>query len=96
VPCSDLATALLELAELPLPGVLHLAGPEPVSRLEFARLIAARHGSDPSRLRAGRSADQAVRRPLDCVLDSSRAYGLLSSSVRGVRAVLTSSPSAAI
>jgi hypothetical protein len=30
------------------------------------------------------------------MLDSSRAYGLLSSSVRGVRAVLTSSPSAAI
>jgi dTDP-4-dehydrorhamnose reductase len=92
----DLAAALLELAQLPLRGVLHLAGPDPASRLEFARLIAARHGADPSRLRAGRSAGQAVRRPLDCVLDSSRAYGLLSSRVRGVRAVLTSSRSAAI
>jgi hypothetical protein len=89
----DLAAALLELAQLPLRGVLHLAGPEPVSRLEFARLIAARHGADPSLLRAGRSAGRAVRRPLDCVLDSSRAYGLLSSRVRGVRAVLTSSRS---
>jgi dTDP-4-dehydrorhamnose reductase len=92
----DLAAALLELAQLPLRGVLHLAGPDPASRLEFARLIAARHGADPSRLRAGRSAGQAVRRPLDCVLDSSRAYGMLSSRVRGVRAVLTSSRSAAI
>ena len=49
----DLAAALLELAGLPQRGVLHLAGPEPVSRLEFARLIAARHGADPTRLRAG-------------------------------------------
>ncbi|HVI20331.1 MAG TPA: SDR family oxidoreductase, partial [Gaiellales bacterium] len=72
VACGDLAAALLELAELPLGGVLHLAGPEPVSRIDFARLIAARHGADPSRLRAGRSAGQVVRRPLDCVLDSSR------------------------
>ena len=86
----DLAAALLELAELPQRGVLHLAGPEPVSRLEFARLIAARHGADPARLRAGRSAGQAVRRPLDCVLDSSRAYRMLRTPVRGVRAVLTS------
>ena len=66
----DLAAALLELAELPQCGVLHLAGPEPVSRLEFAQLIAARHGADPTRLRSARSAGQAVRRPLDCVLDS--------------------------
>jgi dTDP-4-dehydrorhamnose reductase len=92
----DLASALLELAQLPLRGVLHLAGPEPVSRLEFARLIAARHGADPSRLRGGRSAGRAVRRPLDCVLDSSRAYRMLRSPVRGVRAVLTSSRAAAI
>ena len=92
----DLAAALLELADRPERGVLHLAGPEPVSRLEFARLIAARHGPDPSRLRAGRSAGRAARRPLDCVLDSSRAYGMLRSPLRGVRAVLTSSWSAAI
>jgi dTDP-4-dehydrorhamnose reductase len=90
VACGDLAAALLELAELPLRGVLHLAGPEPVSRLEFARLIVSHHGADPSMLRAGRSADQPVQRPLDCVLDSSRAYRMLRSPVRGVRAVLTS------
>jgi dTDP-4-dehydrorhamnose reductase len=90
VACADLAAALLELSGLPQRGVLHLAGPDPVSRLEFARLIAARHGAEPTRLRAGRSAGQAVRRPLDCVLDSSRAYRLLRSPVRGVRAVLTS------
>jgi dTDP-4-dehydrorhamnose reductase len=96
VACGDLAAALLELAELPLRGVLHLAGPEPVSRLQFARLIAAHHGADPSRLRAGRSAAQAVRRPLDCVLDSSRAYRMLRSPVRGVRAVLTSRHNAAL
>jgi dTDP-4-dehydrorhamnose reductase len=96
VACGDLAAALLELADRPERGVLHVAGPEPVSRLEFARLIATRHGADPSRLRAGRSAGQAVRRPLDCVLDSSRAYRMLRSPVRGVRAVLTSRHNAAI
>jgi len=96
VPCSDLAAALLELAELPLRGVLHLAGPEPVSRLEFARLIAARHGADPARLRAGHSAGQAARRPLHCVLDSSRAYRMLRTPVRGVRAVLTTRQTTAL
>jgi dTDP-4-dehydrorhamnose reductase len=90
VACGDLAVALVELAALPQRGVLHLAGPDPVSRLEFAQLIAAHRGADPSRLRTGRSAGGAVRRPLDCVLDSSRAYRLLRSPVRGVRAVLTS------
>jgi dTDP-4-dehydrorhamnose reductase len=90
VACGDLAAALLELAALPQNGLLHLAGPEPVSRLEFGRLIAAHHGADPAGLRAGRSADRAARRPLDCVLDSSRAYRLLRSPVRGVGAVLTS------
>jgi dTDP-4-dehydrorhamnose reductase len=92
----DLAAALLELADVPQRGVLHLAGPEAVSRLEFAQLIAARHGADPTRLRAGRSAGQAVRRPLDCMLDSSRAYRLLRSPVRGVRAVLTPSHQGAL
>jgi len=92
----DLAAALLELTELPPRGVLHLAGPEPVSRLEFAQLIAARHGADPTRLRAARSAGQAVRRPLDCVLDSSRAYLMLRTPIRGVRAVLTSHHNAAL
>ena len=96
VACDDLAAALLELAGLPQRGVLHLAGPDPVSRLEFARLIAAHHGADPSRLRAGRSAGGAVQRPLDCVLDSSSAYRLLQSPVRGVRAVLTSRHNAAL
>jgi dTDP-4-dehydrorhamnose reductase len=96
VACGDLAAALLELAELPPRGVLHLAGPEPVSRLEFARLIATRYGADPSRLRTGRSAGQPVRRPLDCVLDSSRAQRMLRSPVRGVRAMLTSHRNAAL
>jgi dTDP-4-dehydrorhamnose reductase len=67
-----------------------------VSRLEFARLIAACHGADPNLLRAGRSAGGAVRRPLDCVLDTSRAYRLLQTPVRGVRAVLTSHHNAAL
>src|SRR3954464_1612486 len=35
----ELATALLELAELDVVGPLHVAGPDPVSRLQFAGLL---------------------------------------------------------
>jgi dTDP-4-dehydrorhamnose reductase len=88
VAAPDLAAALLELAVADAVGILHVAGPEPVSRLEFARLIAAAHGGDPARLRSARSAEQPTRRPRDCTLDSSRAHGLLRTRVRGVHETL--------
>jgi dTDP-4-dehydrorhamnose reductase len=88
VAVGDLAAALLELCESDAAGVLHVAGPEPVTRLAFAQAIAAAAGGNPSRLRAGRSADQPVRRPRYCALDSSRAYGMLRTRVRPVGEVL--------
>jgi dTDP-4-dehydrorhamnose reductase len=81
----DLAAALLELAGRPVAGPLHLAGAHDVSRLELARLIAAAHGLDPSRLR---SSDAPPGRPLDCSLRSRRAAAVLTSPLRGVRDVL--------
>jgi dTDP-4-dehydrorhamnose reductase len=92
VAVGDLAGALLELCDSDAAGVLHVAGPEPVTRLAFARAIAAAAGDDPDRLRAGRSADQPVRRPRYCALDSSRAYGMLRTRVRSVGEVLVASP----
>jgi dTDP-4-dehydrorhamnose reductase len=80
----DLAAALVELARRPERGILHLAGPEAVSRLELARTIAAAHGLPPERLRGGRLAGSGLERPARCVLDSSRAYGLLRTPIRGV------------
>jgi dTDP-4-dehydrorhamnose reductase len=72
----ELAAALLELAELDVAGPLHLAGPDAVSRLEFARLLGAR---DP------RGAPAPPGRPRNVALDSSRAASLLSKPLRGVR-----------
>lgn len=80
VQVGDLASAILELAELELAGPLHVAGADGLSRLEFARLInpAARGGPRPP------------GRPGDCRLDSSRAQALLRTRLRGAREVLAS------
>jgi dTDP-4-dehydrorhamnose reductase len=88
VLAAELAGALLELARRPLAGTLHVAGADTVSRLEFARLVALSHGRDPGSLRSALSATARPRRPLNCALDCSRAAGLLTVPVRGVRAVL--------
>ena len=69
----DLAAALVELSGRTESGVLHVAGPEAVSRYELARTIAAAHGLPRERLRRGRLAGSGLERPARCVLDSSRA-----------------------
>ena len=79
VQVTDLARALLELVELDVHGPLHVAGADAVSRASFAELI--RRGP----VRSGPAPDT---RPLDCSLDSSRAQGLLTTRLRGVREVL--------
>jgi dTDP-4-dehydrorhamnose reductase len=79
VRVTDLAEALLELAQLDVRGPLHLAGPDDVSRAEFAELI---------RRAPVRSAPAPESRPLDCSLDSSRARALLRKRLRGVREAL--------
>jgi dTDP-4-dehydrorhamnose reductase len=80
----DLAAALVELAHRPERGLLHLAGPEAVSRFELARTIAAAHGLSPDRLRRGRLDGSGLEQPAYCVLDSSRAHALLRTPIRGV------------
>jgi dTDP-4-dehydrorhamnose reductase len=79
VQVTDLARAVLELAELDVSGPLHVAGADAVSRAELAELFARR---------AVRSAAAPPDRPLDCALDSSRAQALLRTRLRGVREVL--------
>ena len=80
VQVSDLAHALLELAELDVSGPLHVAGRDDLSRAELAELI------------AGRPVATAVApptRPLDCRLDSSRAQAMIRTRLRGVGEVLS-------
>jgi dTDP-4-dehydrorhamnose reductase len=79
VQVTDLATALLELAELEAAGLLHVAGADGVSRAELAELIARRPVP---------TAEAPPSRPLDCRLDSSRARALIKTRLRGVREVL--------
>jgi dTDP-4-dehydrorhamnose reductase len=79
VQVGDLAAALLELLELDVSGVLHVAGADAVSRAEFARLAAGRDV---------RTAPAPPGRPLDCSLDSSRAQAMIRTRLRGVREVL--------
>lgn len=81
----DLAEAVLELAAGTAVGLLHVAGPDALTRLEFARLVAAAHGRDPDALRGGEGGPERPKRlPLDCT----RARGLLRTRLRGAREVL--------
>jgi len=72
----ELAAALLELAAADVTGVLHVAGPDAVSRLELARLLGA---DNP------RGAPTPPGRPRNVALDCSRAMGLLRTRLRGIR-----------
>jgi dTDP-4-dehydrorhamnose reductase len=78
VQVGDLADALVELAGGDLAGVLHVAGPEALSRQQFAELITGR---------PVRHAPAPAGRPLDCRLDTSRAAATLATVLRGVNEV---------
>ena len=83
VQVGDLAEAILELLSLDVPGPLHVAGADDVSRFDFAVLL----GADPAGLeRAATTPDRAP----DVTLDSSRAHTLLRTRLRGVHEVLAS------
>ena len=84
----DLASALLELAQLDRAGVLHVAGADVLDRLEFARLLARSQGLDPGALRSTTVAESGQLRPRNCALACDRARALLATRLRGARDVL--------
>ena len=80
VQVDDLAAALLELARSDLAGVLHVAGPEAVSRQQFAELITGRPvrhapapAGPPARLPA-RHDPRRRRRWRPCCAASAQVY----------------------
>jgi dTDP-4-dehydrorhamnose reductase len=75
----DLAQALVELVANPFRGVLHIAGPERLSRYGLGLRIARFHGLDPSGIRAGTAADDGLVRPRDCTLDTALAREVLKT-----------------
>jgi dTDP-4-dehydrorhamnose reductase len=85
IAVADLADALLELASGDSAGPLHVAGADALTRLEFAQLVAERHGRDPSALRGGVGGPD---RPKRLAFDCTRARALLSVRLRGAREVL--------
>jgi dTDP-4-dehydrorhamnose reductase len=76
---TDVAAAVVALCSPALAhvrGPLHLGGPEPLSRYEFACLVAAWAGRSPDLVRPGRQAELGQPRPGHVILDSRRAIGL--------------------
>ena len=78
----ELAAALLELARRGEAGPLHLAGPDAVSRYDFARLLRSLHGLDVDSVRGVPSPREGRAR--NVALDSSRAVALLGGPLSGV------------
>jgi dTDP-4-dehydrorhamnose reductase len=95
VACVDVARALADVLERetvwiarPLPGapgrVLHLGGPERLSRHELGRREAQAAGLDPDQCEPTTRAEAGVadERPADLTLDSRRAVALLGWTLR--------------
>jgi len=83
IHAADLAGALLELGPRDdVPPLLHVAGPDAMSRYVLARRLRAAHGHDPDAV-TGAPAPRGRARNVE--LDSSRAYALLATQVRHLR-----------
>ena len=84
------AEALLELARLQLRGILHLAGPERISRYDLGLRALRQHGLRADRARAAilqttrEASGLGASRPADVSLDATRARGLLSTLLVGL------------
>ena len=74
----DLAEACLQLAESSYTGILHVAGPEALSRYELGVLLAHLYGLDPAGITPGSATKSGLSRPRDCTLDINRARRLLN------------------
>lgn len=88
VHVADLASALLELAASDHAGIVHLAGPDALTRHEIGVLVARRDGLDPTRLPAGRQTDTPGPGALDIRLDSTATQRRLTTRLRGAREFL--------
>jgi dTDP-4-dehydrorhamnose reductase len=89
VHVTDLAAALLELADSKHSGVHHVAGPDALSRHELGVLIARRDGLDAASLPTGRRAGSGLPGALDVRLDCAMTRSRLTTRLRGAREFLS-------
>jgi dTDP-4-dehydrorhamnose reductase len=85
---NDLADALLAATELTGPLILHLAGPERISRFEFGRKVARHLGHDPAAWQPFRRAEIAPNRPADTSLSTEATLRKLPIRFRGPSEIL--------
>jgi dTDP-4-dehydrorhamnose reductase len=84
----ELAAGLLQAGGLTGPRVLHLTGPERISRLDFGRKVAAYFGFDPSLLPPFKRAEIAPDRPADTSLAAEETKKVVSARFRGPSEIL--------
>jgi len=78
----DLCEALLELTAIDPPQVLHLAGPERLSRYDFAVKFAESFGFDARKIPGGSLEGIGLVRPKDVSLSTLLAKSLLKTKLR--------------
>ncbi|WP_030156059.1 sugar nucleotide-binding protein [Glycomyces sp. NRRL B-16210] len=88
VHVGDLAAALVASCASGAAGVLHVAGPESLSRYELGRLVAERDGLDPGTLPKAAKASVTGSAGAIVRLDSAKAAGVLAVRLRGAREFL--------
>lgn len=83
----DLASALLRQAHSTSEGIMHIAGPDLLTRYEWARIIASSYGLDEQLLDVISTSElnQPAQRPLQSGLRSLRASEWKGTVLRGVR-----------
>ncbi|MBN2365699.1 MAG: NAD-dependent epimerase/dehydratase family protein, partial [Calditrichaeota bacterium] len=90
ISVKDLAKSIWELADHHFCGIIHLGGPEKLSRLEMGYLLCQIFSLDDNLIIPIRSeeANLAASRPPDCSLDSSLAASLLKTNIQDYKSSL--------
>jgi dTDP-4-dehydrorhamnose reductase len=85
----DLCEALIELGngKAGTQRILHVAGPEPLSRYDFARMLSECFGYGHVKIPKGFLSESCLVRPRALVLDTRLAKGLLRTQLRAVPTV---------
>jgi dTDP-4-dehydrorhamnose reductase len=90
----DVAAAAVEIADRRLTGLIHVAGPDFMSRAEFGRAVAAAFGMDARLIQEATTRDrpQQARRPVRAGLRTDRMRTELKTRMRGLADALRASP----